>query len=137
MKYFKISEFDQPGLPGSGDNMRIGTLTKLEATREAYKKPMRISSGYRSPEHNAKVGGAKKSAHMEGRAADVADIADAELVDFLEAAYSAGFRRFGIMNTAVHVDDQPGRGEAMWHYQNDKTQRWKTAWSWWKEKNGL
>lgn len=30
-----------------------------------------VLSGYRSPGHNAKVGGAKKSQHMLGRAADI------------------------------------------------------------------
>jgi len=32
-----------------------------------------ISSGYRSPEHNAKIGGAKKSLHTLGRAVDFKD----------------------------------------------------------------
>lgn len=33
----------------------------------------RMSSGYRNPEHNAKVGGAAKSNHMTGNAIDIAD----------------------------------------------------------------
>ena len=33
--------------------------------------PIRVNSGYRSPAVNAAVGGAKKSAHLEGRAADI------------------------------------------------------------------
>ena len=34
---------------------------------------MSISSGYRCPKHNAKIGGAKASMHREGKAIDIAD----------------------------------------------------------------
>ena len=33
----------------------------------------RMTSGYRSPEHNAKVGGSKASNHMSGKAIDISD----------------------------------------------------------------
>ena len=33
-------------------------------------RPMRISSWYRCPEHNAEVGGAKNSMHLQGKAID-------------------------------------------------------------------
>ena len=42
----------------------------LEKVRVVLKKPMRITSGYRSPALNARIGGSSKSAHMDGRAAD-------------------------------------------------------------------
>jgi hypothetical protein len=42
----------------------------LEKVRALLKKPIHISSGYRSPELNARIGGSTKSAHMDGRAAD-------------------------------------------------------------------
>ena len=42
----------------------------LEKVRELLKKPIHISSGYRSPALNARIGGSTKSAHMDGRAAD-------------------------------------------------------------------
>lgn len=43
----------------------------LEPTRLLLRCPMKVTSGYRSPEINSRVGGSKTSAHMEGRAADV------------------------------------------------------------------
>ena len=43
----------------------------LNPIREAWGGPVLVSSGYRCPELNAKVGGAKTSAHMRGYAADL------------------------------------------------------------------
>ena len=34
--------------------------------------PLRINSGYRSPEHNRRVGGVPTSKHIEGKAFDIA-----------------------------------------------------------------
>lgn len=42
----------------------------LEKVRGLLRKPILISSGYRSPELNARIGGSTRSAHMDGRAAD-------------------------------------------------------------------
>ena len=42
----------------------------LQCIREHFGKPVTITSGYRTPAHNAKVGGAKSSQHLLGRAAD-------------------------------------------------------------------
>ena len=42
----------------------------LEKVRQLLKKPIHISSGYRSPILNARIGGSKTSAHLDGRAAD-------------------------------------------------------------------
>lgn len=43
---------------------------RLEQVRAIFHKPVIITSGYRCPELNVAVGGAKDSAHMYGRAAD-------------------------------------------------------------------
>ena len=43
----------------------------LQPAREMYGKPIHVTSGYRSPAVNRAVGGAKKSQHMRGEAADI------------------------------------------------------------------
>lgn len=71
-KYFKKAEFEckcgkcqlPPGMPS--DEL-IDVLCEI---REHFGKPIRINSGYRCEIHNARVGGAKKSRHIVGDAAD-------------------------------------------------------------------
>lgn len=43
----------------------------LDKVREAYGKPIRVSSGYRSPQLNSLVGGSPQSQHKQGLAADL------------------------------------------------------------------
>jgi len=45
---------------------------RLQKFREWYNRPMIINSWYRSPAHNAKVGGEKNSQHILGIACDIA-----------------------------------------------------------------
>ena len=52
------------------DNI-IFTMECLDQIREEYGLPLSVSSGYRCPELNRAVGGAKTSQHMKGQAADI------------------------------------------------------------------
>lgn len=53
------------------DNLTILCNKILEPVRKNFKKPVIVSSGYRSPAVNAKAGGAKNSQHRTGQAADI------------------------------------------------------------------
>ncbi len=71
---FSISEFNShdgsPMTPAVEMNI-VKLIGILEVIREACgNKPMSITSGYRSKQHNINVGGAKNSQHVYGRAAD-------------------------------------------------------------------
>ena len=48
-----------------------GLVVLLQCIREHFGKPVHITSGYRTAEHNAAVGGSKSSQHLLGRAADL------------------------------------------------------------------
>lgn len=69
-EHFKVKEFAcKDGSPIVFVDEYLAVL--LEILRETIKKPVIITSGYRTPEHNKKVGGAKYSFHMRGMAADI------------------------------------------------------------------
>ena len=62
----------------------ISNLMELRArlNQLGFKPPRVVTCTYRSPEHNARVGGAKKSSHLTGCACDIAD-ADSKLADYI------------------------------------------------------
>lgn len=69
-EHFKVKEFAcKDGSPIVFVDEYLAVL--LDILRETIKKPVIITSGYRTPEHNKKVGGAKYSYHMRGMAADI------------------------------------------------------------------
>lgn len=58
-----------------------GLLDALNKFRTAYGKPMIVSSGLRSSEHNQMIGGRSASAHLSAQAADFRD-ADGSLAAY-------------------------------------------------------
>ena len=74
-EHFCLEEFNQKqGEPLPLDQVKVSPelIAKLEALRVAIgNKPIQINSGYRSPDYNEMVGGAKHSQHMDGKAADI------------------------------------------------------------------
>ena len=85
-------------------------LDCLQALRDLLGKPMIVLSGYRSPEHNRRVGGARASKHMEGTAFDIS-MANHDPVAFEAAARKAGFLGFGFYPRSgfMHIDLGPAR----------------------------
>ena len=70
LKYFTVKEFAcKDGSPVTFIDDYLVCL--LDILRQQIGKPVIITSGYRTPEHNAKVGGAKYSYHIRGMAADI------------------------------------------------------------------
>ena len=63
-----------------------GLVVVLQCIREHFGKPVHITSGYRTAEHNAAVGGSKSSQHLLGRAADfwVEGVPVATVADYAE-----------------------------------------------------
>lgn len=52
------------------ENLRQLAINILQPARDAL-GPIRVTSGYRSPEVNAKIGGSATSQHTQGQAADL------------------------------------------------------------------
>ena len=141
LQHFKLSEFDAKDangkkIPGTGGQMRASTLVKCDALRDLYGQPLVVSSGIRTPERNAQVGGVKNSSHLLGYAVDWKNISDNDLIPFLDAAWDADFRRFGIMATGIHTDDDPTKtSPAIWDYPSTTPRsRWQAAKIWFTKK---
>jgi hypothetical protein len=79
-EYTKGRDVDEP-LNEEQENNLDQLLQVMDKFREAYGKPLSISSGYRPSGVNASVGGAKKSAHMSCQAVDFFD-PDGEVAKF-------------------------------------------------------
>ena len=88
-------------------------VKKLQKLRKLLGQSIRITSGYRPAKYNKKIGGAPKSKHMLGMAADMWT-GGMDMTTFAKHAYKCGFRRIGISNGFIHVDVYPG--EAYWQY---------------------
>lgn len=118
LKYFSYEEFDSPDLPNSGfANMDRDFLAKLDLAREIAGIPFKINSGFRTEEHNEKVGGKPNSSHRFGYAADIAIRNSRERHDILTALQEAGFNRFGIASGFIHVDNDPQKtSNVLWTY---------------------
>jgi len=117
MRYFDISEFDSPDAPGSGVNMNTQFLRILDAARESAGLPFAITSGYRTPEHNERVGGVRNSAHTRGYAADIVARTPAIAMRIITALYEQGVQRFGYYHKQgfVHADVDPDKAApAFW-----------------------
>ena len=64
---------DMDNTPGEKEIENLKQLAEkvLQPVRDAYGKGVKVNSGYRHPEVNAKVGGSKTSDHCKGQAADI------------------------------------------------------------------
>lgn len=82
---------------------------ELQIVRDYIGKPIVINSGYRSPNYNKKVGGAKNSQHLLGKASDIriAGKTPLEIYLILEHLIAIGKIKqggLGLYNTFVHYD---------------------------------
>lgn len=89
----------------------VELMDKLEALRKALKtRPLLVTSGYRSPSHNASVGGAANSQHLHGKAVDIA-LANMDGAEVEGHAKMLGFTGFGRYpgKGIIHLDLGPAR----------------------------
>lgn len=122
-EYFDSTEMDCHGSGCCSTTLINETLVEyLTKIREHFGKPITITSGYRCPTHNARIGGATGSRHSKGDAADivVSGVAPREVAKYAE---SIGIMGIGLYETSsdghfVHIDTRTtksfwyGQGEA-------------------------
>ncbi|MCK5015439.1 MAG: hypothetical protein KAS32_00040 [Candidatus Peribacteraceae bacterium] len=111
-KYKYFSEDEVKGL-------KHEFVLKLDKAREIAGIPFSINSGYRTPEHNKKVGGVPNSAHTHGVAVDLRARNGKEIYIIVDSLMQAGIKRIGINwgKNFVHADvstDKPS--PTVWKY---------------------
>jgi len=117
LRNFSLAEFVCPCC--GRQNMGEAFLERLDYARDLAGVPFRITSGYRCPRHNARVGGSPSSAHLRGLAADIAATDSESRAKVLFGLIKAGFRRIGIdfKRGFIHVDDDPEKPRPrVWGY---------------------
>lgn len=111
-KYFKVSEFRCRC--GKCENRVSQELIDLcDEIRSEFGSAIRVNSGYRCAAYNATIpNSAKKSQHIEGRAADLSPM-NGDLAGLRRAVSIVAQRRhiggIGWYPTFVHVDVRSGR----------------------------
>ncbi len=108
---FSLNEFNKRNYNVPTDVLRnlIELAKNLQVLRDEVKKPVKITSGYRPAELNAKVGGATKSRHITGQAADfkIEGYTPKQVAAIIEKLIAAGKMKqggLGTYSTWVHYD---------------------------------
>ena len=116
--HFRLAEFASKD---GSDKVLVDDdlVSLLEQIREAAGGAVTINSGYRSPAHNAAVGGVSSSQHLYGRAADVVvEGASPLLVGQIAEYYLDRRGGIGVYQTFTHVDTRAIRSR--WDQRSGK-----------------
>ena len=86
----------------------------LQKIRDYFGQPIHINSAYRSPAHNARIGGATRSQHLTGKASDLSmkNYSPKQLALVIEKMINAGEISeggVGLYNGFVHYDMRGAR----------------------------
>lgn len=115
MKYFSLKELtNSPTAKSKGiDNTPTPEVVKnltlivdkvMDPLREWYGKPIRVTSGYRSPLLNRAIGGVKNSQHQKGQA-----------IDFVCDDMAKCFE---------YIKNNLTYDQLIWEYGNDRSPKW-------------
>lgn len=106
-----VSSTGLPNVPTEEalENMRFVAQNIFDRVREHFRKPIGITSFYRSPDVNKKVGGAITSQHMKGEAIDI----NGNLIG-------------GVSNAAIFnfIKDNLEFDQLIWEFGDNKSPSW-------------
>lgn len=116
-KHFTEAEFKRCSPSCSLQDMKQGTMNRLDKARELAGIPFVLNSAYRSPKWEKEKGRTGTGAHTQGHAVDIRCNTNENRAKILAACREAGFTRFGIAPTYIHVDDDPTKTpDVVWLY---------------------
>jgi zinc D-Ala-D-Ala carboxypeptidase len=92
------------------NEMKPEFMAKLQKLRETYGSPMKVTSGYRCPQHPIEAKKASPGAHASGLACDIG-VQGEEAHRLLALALEAGFTGIGVQQKGsgrfLHLDTRP------------------------------
>ena len=111
-EHFRLSEFACPCCKRVMLHPKL--LAKLVELRKTLERAVYITSGYRCPKYNQKIGGVVNSYHCIGLAADI-QVKDISLLDLLEICENINFNGIGFYEKKnfLHLDVRPTK-RARW-----------------------
>ena len=117
-KNFSKAEFDCTHC--GANQMTPAFMSKLQALRMAYGKPMRITSGFRCAQHPIEAKKATPGAHASGCACDVG-VDGQQAHELMKHAFALGFTGIGVNQKAgsrfIHLDTlEGGPRPNVWSY---------------------
>jgi hypothetical protein len=92
------------------DNI-IALARQLQRAREQLRRPFQVNSWYRPPAENAAVGGASRSYHLTGRAADVevSGLSGRQVANLVFSWWPGGIGIYSHLPNVIHLDTGPRR----------------------------
>lgn len=110
-QYFSEDEFKH------FDKMDVDFLNLLAEIRHDAGISFTINSDFRTPQENKAAGGTSSSAHLRGKAVDVACRNSENRFKIVKSAIKLGINRVGIAKTFVHLDnDNQNPQNVLWLY---------------------
>jgi zinc D-Ala-D-Ala carboxypeptidase len=114
-KYFSAKELSCQHCGKEG--MDQAFVDRLNALREAYGAPLRVTSGYRCKDHPVEARKATSGMHTTGKACDFG-VEGAAAHKVLSLALQMGFKGIGVQQKGtgrfIHVDDRDN--PTVWSY---------------------
>lgn len=91
----------------------VELVSKLDTARKAAGVPFRITSGLRTCSANTAALGVEGSAHLSGKAVDLAIDDGTTRFAIVRGLLAAGFVRIGIYDRHCHVDIDPDKPQSV------------------------
>ena len=116
LSWAELACHDGTDYPAAWRESRAMELAAMfEAVRARVGQPLRILSAYRTPDHNRRVGGARHSQHVEGRALDLKPPKGWTVERLAKvAAEVVSVKGLGVYQTFVHIDCRPSPRRVVW-----------------------
>ena len=107
---FNSTEFDCHGKGCCRETViDLEMVDILQEIRNHFGKAVTVNSGYRCKVHNKNVGGAAKSKHLSGMAADIV-VSGVEPIEVAKYAESIGVKGIGLYSWGCHIDNRDTKG---------------------------